>query len=123
LGADGTDVVLLVQPSVSATATTARLTVLGIEPSGSTRWSTSLDAILAYDPAAGGTPFGLFVDSAGAVVVTAGALWGLDGALGLVRWTLQPPEPHECVRPAVLGAGGSILATQCDGTVFLARDP
>jgi hypothetical protein len=123
LAAGGTDVVLLVEPSVAATVTTAHLTVAAIEPSGGTRWSTGLDASLAYDPAAGGAAFGLFVDAAGTVVVTAGALWGLDGTLGLVRWTLQPPEPHVCLRPAVLGAGGSVLATQCDGTVFLARDP
>jgi outer membrane protein assembly factor BamB len=69
------------------------------------------------------THYGVFVDAAGTVIVTAGTVMGLDLASGSVLWTLQPAKPNVCLRPAVLGVGGAILATQCDGTVFLARDP
>jgi hypothetical protein len=78
---------------------------------------------LPYDPADLTTHYGLFVDASGTVIVTAGGVMGLDFATGSVEWTLQPARPQSCLRPAVLGAGGAIIATQCDGTVMLARDP
>jgi hypothetical protein len=78
---------------------------------------------LPYDPANLETHYGVFVDAAGTVVVTAGSVMGLDLGSGSVLWTLEPASTNSCLRPAVLGTGGAIVATQCDGTVFLARDP
>jgi hypothetical protein len=48
---------------------------------------------------------------------------GVDLATGSTLWTVPAPNKTACLQPAVLGANGSILAAQCDGTVFLARDP
>jgi outer membrane protein assembly factor BamB len=123
LAGDGTAVVLLVDEGTSPGLTKAHLVLVAVDASGKTRWTTPLDATLEYDPATLATHYGLFVDGSGTVVVTAGAITGLDLVSGSVEWTIQAPSSTSCVRPAVLGAGGSILATQCDGTVFLARDP
>jgi len=120
---DGTAIVLLADEATSPGITKAQLQIIAVEASGKTRWTTPLDVSLPYDPADLTTHYGLFVDAAGTVVVTAGAVMGLDLASGSVLWTLQSAKPDSCLRPAVLGLGGSILATQCDGTVFLARDP
>jgi outer membrane protein assembly factor BamB len=120
---DGTVVAMLVDEAPSPGVTKAHITLVALEASGATRWTTTLDASLPYDPAATSAHYGIFADASGMLVVTAGSVTGLDGASGKVLWTLQPPNAHACLRPAVLGAGGSILATQCDGTVFMARDP
>jgi outer membrane protein assembly factor BamB len=123
LAGDGTTVLLLANEVASPGLTKAAVQILAIDTSGQTRWTTPLDVTLEYDPAALTTHYGLFVDGAGTVVVTAGAITGIDLSTGAILWTLQPPNAHACLRPAVLGAGGAILASQCDGTVFLARDP
>lgn len=120
---DGTILVLLANEATSPGLTKAAVEIYAIDASGQTRWSTTLDATLPYDPATLATHYGLFVDASGTVVVTAGAVTGIDLATGATRWTLQPPHPQSCLRPAVLGADGAILASQCDGTIFLARDP
>ena len=123
IAGDGTDLVLLADEVSTPTETKTHVTVTAIDPSGSTRWTATLDVALPYDPAALSTHYGLFVDAAGTVVVTAGTVTGIDLASGTVLWTLQPPNTRSCLRPAVLGAGGAIVASQCDGTIFLARDP
>jgi hypothetical protein len=123
LAYDGSTVVMLADEVPSPAITKAHVTLVALDASGATRWSTSLDATLPYDPAATSAHYGVFADASGTLVVTAGTVTGIDGASGSVLWTLSPPNPHSCLRPAVLGAGGSILATQCDGAVFLARDP
>jgi hypothetical protein len=120
---DGTAIVLIADEATSPGLTKARVQIIAVEPSGQTRWTTPLDVSLPYDPANLMTHYGVFVDAAGTVIVTAGTVMGLDLASGSVLWTLQPAKPNVCLRPAVLGVGGAILATQCDGTVFLARDP
>ena len=120
---DGTAIVLLADEATAPGLTKAQMQIIAVEASGKTRWTTPLDVTLPYDPADLTTHYGVFVDGAGTVVVTAGSVMGLDLANGSVLWTLQPAKPESCLRPAVLGAGGSIIATQCDGTVFLARDP
>ena len=91
--------------------------------SGGVRWSTPFDVTLPFDPAEMNAHYGVFVDAQGTVVVTAGNVQGLDLATGAVEWTLDAPVVQSCLRPVVLGAGGSLVGTQCDGTVFLARDP
>jgi outer membrane protein assembly factor BamB len=123
LAGDGTAVVLLANEVSAPGITKTNVKILAVDTSGQTRWSTSLDVTLPFDPATLTTHYGLFVDGGGTVVVTAGALTGIDLATGSVLWTLQPPNSSACLRPAVLGANGAILATQCDGTVFLAADP
>ena len=120
---DGTALVLLADEASAPALTKSALQIIAIDPSGKTRWTTPLDVTLPYDPADLTTHYGLFVDASGTVVVTAGTVMGLDLATGSVEWTLQPSKPQSCLRPAVLGAGGAIIATQCDGTVLLARDP
>jgi outer membrane protein assembly factor BamB len=90
---------------------------------GAMRWTTTFDFPFIFTPNGPATHFGLFVDPTGMVVVTAGAVRGLDLGTGSTVWTLHPPNANVCLQPAVLGVGGSILAAQCDGTVFLARDP
>jgi hypothetical protein len=120
---DGTAIALLANEVSSPGLTKTTVQVIAVDSTGKTRWTTPLDVTLPYDPAALTTHYGLFVDGAGTVVVTAGAVTGIDLASGSVLWTLQPPKAESCLRPAVLAAGGAILATQCDGTVFLARDP
>jgi hypothetical protein len=123
LAGDGTTVILLANEVSSPGLTKATVQIVAVDASRQTRWTTPLDVSLDYDPATLATHYGLFVDGAGTVVVTAGAITGIDLATGSILWTLQPPSSRSCLRPAVLGAGGSILASQCDGTVFLARDP
>jgi hypothetical protein len=120
---DGTALVLLADEASAPALTKSALQIIAIDPSGKTRWTTALDVTLPYDPADLTTHYGLFVDASGTVIVTAGTVMGLDLATGSVEWTLQPAKPQSCLRPAVLGAGGAIIATQCDGTVLLARDP
>ena len=120
---DGTAIVLLADEATAPGLTKAQMQIIAVEASGKTRWTTPLDVTLPYDPANLTTHYGVFVDGAGTVVVTAGSVMGLDLASGSLLWTLQPAKPESCLRPAVLGAGGSIIATQCDGTVFLAGDP
>jgi hypothetical protein len=123
LAGDGTTVVLLANEASSPGLTKAEVQILAVDASGGMRWTTTLDATLPYDPAALPTHYGLFVDASGTVVVTVGAVTGIDLATGSTLWTLQPPNPRSCLRPAVLGAAGAIIASQCDGTVFLASDP
>ncbi|HEY3817286.1 MAG TPA: hypothetical protein VGL81_08955 [Polyangiaceae bacterium] len=124
LAGDGSALVLLADEASAPGLTKAHLQILAVEPwGGHVRWTTPLDVTLPYDPANLTTHYGLFVDAAGTVVVTAGTVMGLDLASGAVLWTLQPANATSCLRPAVLGTGRSIIATQCDGTVFLARDP
>jgi hypothetical protein len=120
---DGTAVVLLANEASAPGLTKSHVTIIAVDASGKTRWTTPLDVSLPFDPANLTTHYGVFVDGAGTVIVTAGEVLGLDLASGAVLWTLQPAEPNVCLRPAVLGTDGAILATQCDGTVFLARDP
>jgi hypothetical protein len=120
---DGTAVVLLANEGTAPGLTKAHVQVIAVDTSGKTRWTTPFDVTLPYDPADLTTHYGVFVDAAGTVVVTAGTVMGLDLGSGSVLWTLQPAKAESCLRPAVLGTGGAILATQCDGTVFLARDP
>jgi hypothetical protein len=120
---DGTMIALLADEATSPGLTKSELAIIAVDASGKTRWTTPLDVTLPYDPADLTTHYGLFVDAAGTVVVTAGSVMGLSLVSGTVLWTLEPANPKSCLRPAVLGAGGSIVATQCDGTVFLARDP
>jgi hypothetical protein len=123
LAGDGTTVVLLADEASSPGTTKTHVQIVAIDPSGSTRWTTTLDESLPFDPAATATHYGLFVDSDGTVIVTAGVVTGIALSSGSVLWTVKPASPASCLRPAVLGTGGSILASQCDGTVFLARDP
>ena len=123
LAGDGTTLVLLANEATAPGLTKSHVEISAVDSSGTTRWTTPLDVSLEYDPAALTTHYGLFVDGAGTVVVTAGAVTGIDLSTGAILWTVQAPNPHACLRPAVLGAGGAILASQCDGTVFLARDP
>jgi len=123
LAGDGTTVLLLANEVASPGLTKSAVQIIAIDAAGHTRWTTPLDVSLQYDPATLTTHYGVFVDGAGTVVVTAGAISGIELASGSIRWTVQPPNAHACLRPAVLGAGGAILASQCDGTVFLARDP
>jgi hypothetical protein len=120
---DGTAVVLVAEEVASAASTTAHVVVTAIDPSSGVLWSTPFDATLPFDPAEIDTHYGLFVDSEGTVVVTAGHVTGLDLASGAVLWTLRPPDGQSCLRPVVLGLGGSLIGTQCNGLVFLARDP
>jgi hypothetical protein len=120
---DGTILVLLANEATSPGLTKAAAEIYAVDASGQTRWSTTLQATLPYDPATLSTHYGLFVDGSGTVIVTAGAITGIDLATGTTLWTLQPPHAKSCLRPAVLGANGAILASQCDGTIFLARDP
>lgn len=123
LAGDGTAVVLLANEVASPGTTNTQVLLQAIDAGGQTRWSTGLHGTLPYDPAALQTHYGLFIDAAGTVVVTAGLVTGLDLSSGTVQWTVTPPSTSSCLRPAVLGAGGSIIATQCDGTVLAARDP
>jgi hypothetical protein len=123
IAGDGTILVLLANEATSPGLTKAEVQIYAIDASGQTRWSTTLQAILPYDPATLTTHYGLFVDASGTVIVTAGSITGIDLASGTTLWTLQPPHAQSCLRPAVLGANGAILASQCDGTIFLARDP
>ena len=123
LAGDGTTVILLANEATAPGLTKSHVEITAVDVSGATRWTTPLDVTLPYDPATLTTHYGVFVDGSGTVVVTAGAVTGIDLATGAVLWTVQAPNAHACLRPAVLGAGGAILASQCDGTVFLARDP
>lgn len=120
---DGTELVLLADELSAPGLTKAHLTLVAIGASGNTRWTTNLDVQLGFDPADLGAHYGLFVDAAGTVVVMAGTLTGVDLDSGSVLWTLEPPHTGSCLRPAVLGIEASIVALQCDGTLFLARDP
>jgi sugar lactone lactonase YvrE len=121
LAADGTQVALLANEIASPGLIKSHLIVTAIDGAGAVRWSTPLDETLTYDPADLTTHYGIFVDVAGRVIVTAGAVTALDLASGAVDWTLPPASPRQCLRPVVLGANGSLVGTQCDGTVFLAR--
>ena len=123
LAGDGTTVVLLVNGVGSSRATEAEVQLTAIDAAGTTRWTTKFVVTIPSYPAALAAPYGMFVDGAGTVVVTAGAIEGVDLATGTRLWSVQPPHADSCLRPAVLGAGGAVLASQCDGTVFLARDP
>jgi hypothetical protein len=123
LAGDGTNVMLLANEATAPGLTKSHVEITAVDGSGTTRWTTPLDVDLDYDPATLTTHYGLFVDAAGTVVVTAGAITGIDLSTGAILWTVQAPNAHSCLRPAALGAGGAILASQCDGTVFLARDP
>jgi outer membrane protein assembly factor BamB len=120
---DGTVIVLLANEASSPGLTEALVQIIAVDTTGNTMWTTPLDVTMPFDPAALTTHYGVFVDAAGTVVVTAGQITGLDLATGAIKWTLAPPVPSACLRPAVLGLDGAILATQCDGTLFLARDP
>jgi hypothetical protein len=124
VAADGTILVLLASENLTPGSRQTQLQIIAVDDhSGATRWTSSFTFPLLYDPSGPSAHYGLFVDPAGTIVVTAGSVMGLDLATGSTLWTLQPPNPNACLRPAVLGAGGSILAAQCDGTLFLARDP
>jgi outer membrane protein assembly factor BamB len=123
VGYDGSVVVMLADEAPAPGATKAHATIVSVDPQGHPRWTTTLDSALPYDPAATSAHYGLFVDAAGTVVVTAGSVTALDGATGSTLWTVTPPTSSACVRPAVLGAGASIVVSQCDGTIVLARDP
>jgi hypothetical protein len=120
---DGTMIVLLADEATSPGLTKSELQIIAVDAAGEVLWTTPLSVTLPYDPADLTTHYGLFVDAAGTVVLTAGSVMGLSLASGAILWTLAPANPQSCLRPAVLGAGGAIVATQCDGTVFLARDP
>jgi outer membrane protein assembly factor BamB len=94
----------------------AGLTPVDAPAAPSVRWSITLpgttttsDDFEPYDPS-------------GTVVVTAGSVVALDLASGAKLWDVEPPNTNACLEPAVLGANGAILAAQCDGTHFLARD-
>jgi outer membrane protein assembly factor BamB len=121
LAADGTQVALLANEISSPGLTKSHVVVSAVDAKGSLRWSTPLDETLVYDPADLTTHYAVFVDAAGTVVVTAGNVTALDLASGAVLWTLVPAAPRQCLRPVVLGTNGSLVGTQCDGTVFLAR--
>jgi outer membrane protein assembly factor BamB len=123
VGYDGSLVAMLAEESPAPGATKAHATIVAFDPQGNQRWTAPLDSSLPYDPAATSAHYGLFVDAAGTVVVSAGTVTALDGATGATLWTVTPPTSSSCVRPAVLGAGASIVLSQCDGTIFLARDP
>jgi hypothetical protein len=123
LAGDGTTIVLLANELPGPGDTKSHVMVIALDATGSTRWTTDFDTAPGFDPGALSAHYGVFVDAAGTVVAMAGSLTGIDLASGAVLWTLQPPHPAYCLRPAVLGAGGSIVGLQCDGTVFLARDP
>ncbi|MGH7295663.1 MAG: PQQ-binding-like beta-propeller repeat protein [Polyangiaceae bacterium] len=120
---DGTAVVLVADEITSPGQTKSHVVVMAVDTALGPRWTTAFDVTLPFDPAELSAHYGVFVDAAGTVVVTAGHVAGLDLSSGSIVWTLDAPEPQSCLRPAVLGAGGSIVATQCDGTVFLGRDP
>jgi hypothetical protein len=120
---DGTAVVLVADEITSPGNTSSHVVVTAISASGGVRWSTPFDVTLPFDPAERNAHYGVFVDAQGTVVVTAGNVQGLDLATGAVEWTLESPVVQSCLRAVVLGAGGSLVGTQCDGTVFLARDP
>jgi hypothetical protein len=120
---DGTAVVLVANEVTSPGNTQSHVVVTAISASGGVRWSTPFDVTLPFDPAERNAHYGVFVDAQGTVVVTAGNVQGLDLATGAVEWTLDAPVVQSCLRPVVLGPGGSLVGTQCDGTVFLARDP
>jgi len=122
LAGDGTTVVLLANETSAPGATKTHVEIVAIDASGKTRWTTGLDESLQFDPAALQNHYGLFVDSEGTVIVTAGVVTGISLSSGSVLWTVQAPSASSCLRPAVLGTGGSVVASQCDGTVFLARD-
>jgi hypothetical protein len=120
---DGTVVVLYANEASAPGLTKTHVTLAAVDPSTfRARWTTAFDASLPYDPAVLGAHYGVFIDAGGTVVVTAGTITGFDLQSGVQRWSLVAPHPDACLRPAVLGPGGSIVATQCDGTVFLARD-
>jgi hypothetical protein len=115
--------VLVADEVTSPGLTKSHVVITAVDVAAGVRWSTAFDVTLPFDPAELSAHYGVFVDSVGTVVVTAGHIAGLDLATGSVQWSLDPPKAQVCLRPAVLGAGGSLIATQCDGTVFLARDP
>ncbi|HEY6463335.1 MAG TPA: hypothetical protein VIY73_24380, partial [Polyangiaceae bacterium] len=98
LAADGTQVALLANETASPGLTKSHLVVTAIDAAGAVRWSTPLDATLNYDPADLTTHYGIFVDAAGTVLVTAGSVTALDLASGTVEWTLAPANPRECLR-------------------------
>ncbi len=121
---DGTILVLLAQEAASPGDKSTEVQLLAVDPrSGATRWTSKFDFDLEFNPSAPADHFGVFVDPGGTIVLTAGVVRGVDLVTGSTLWTVAPPNPSSCLQPAVLGAHGSILAAQCDGTVFMARDP
>ncbi|HEY6463499.1 MAG TPA: hypothetical protein VIY73_25200, partial [Polyangiaceae bacterium] len=123
LAGDGTVVLLYANEASAPGLTKAHVTVTAVDPKTlRARWTTAFDPQLPYDPAVLSAHYAVFVDAGGTVVVTAGTIAGFDLQTGAERWTLVAPHPESCLRPGVLGPGGSIVATQCDGTVFLASD-
>lgn len=124
VASDGTILVLLAYEAPSPGDTQTHLELLAVDPgTGVTRWTSTFDFRLVFNPSSPGGHFGLFVDPAGTIVLTAGAVRGVDLATGSVLWTVPAPNESACLQPAVLGANRSIFAAQCDGSVFMARDP
>jgi hypothetical protein len=124
IAGDGTVLVLLANEIPTPGNTRVELQVVAINPSfEGLRWTAMSNFSPAYTPSSPQDHYGIFVDPNGTVVVSAGVVEGLDLGTGDTLWQVAPPNPSSCMEPAVLGAGGSILAAQCDGSVFLASDP
>jgi outer membrane protein assembly factor BamB len=120
VASDGTRVLLLPQEFAAPGGGKVSIRVVALDPQGTEQWTYSKSFPFPFTPSATSAHYGLFVDPTGLIVVTAGSVFALDLASGSKVWEVDPPNPHVCLEPAVLGANGSILATQCDGTMFLA---
>jgi len=122
VAADGTILVLIVvEPAVPAARTS--VTLVAYDASGNLRWTRAWSYYAFYFPSDPTLRYGLFVDPVGTVVATAGSIIAFDASTGDKLWQIDGPHPGYCVEPAVLGVGASVLAMQCDGSLFLARDP
>jgi outer membrane protein assembly factor BamB len=125
IGADGTVLALLANEFPAPGQTMIHFTVIAVAPAlEHPRWTATFDSPLQYTPFAPPNLFGLFVDPSGTVVVSGGdVIQAFDLATGATVWQLAPAHPMSCMEPAVLGAEGAVVAAQCDGSIFLARDP
>jgi hypothetical protein len=124
VAADGTVLVLLANELRSPGQTQIQVSVVAIAQELLTpRWTTTFEFPLEYTPFGNESLYTMFVDLSGTIVVTGGTAQAIDLATGKLLWNVAPPHSHSCVEPGALGAGGAIVVPQCDGSIFLARDP
>lgn len=86
--------------------------VVALSPTGSVLWRRNVHPNLIYDAFAG---------QQGGVVITSGDIFAVEIATGRELWQVVPSDPFSCVSPVVLSVDGTLVAGQCDGSVFQAR--
>jgi outer membrane protein assembly factor BamB len=88
--------------------------VSAIDESGTTLWTQNLEV----------DDFASIGENGVAVVKGEFQITGLNVTTGAILWTLVPPHAGQCISSGTLAltSDGTVMALQCDGTLFAAAD-